>query len=137
MGAYEVIQAQISFASGSYRVSESIGTATITVTLDQVLPLTATVDYTTAKSDIPFVATPGQDYLTSTGVLTFTPGVTDQHFTISISDDKLVEHDENLRLILSHGVAPNIIVHLDALMTFTIVDNDYRSYVPLIVIGNG
>jgi hypothetical protein len=136
MGAHEVIQTQISFANDSYRVNEGIGTATITVTLDQVLPLTATVDYTTANSGLPFAATAGQDYLTSTGTLIFTPGVTEQHFTISISDDKLVEQDENLRLVLSHGVAANIIIHLNAPVALTIVDNDHRMYVPLIVIGN-
>jgi hypothetical protein len=54
MGAHEVIQTRISFANDSYRVNEGIGTATITVTLDQVLPLTATVDYTTANSGLPF-----------------------------------------------------------------------------------
>jgi hypothetical protein len=68
--------------------------------------------------------------------LTFTPGVTEQHFTILISDDKLVEQDENLRLVLSHGVAANIIIHLDAPVALTIADNDHRMYVPLIVIGN-
>jgi hypothetical protein len=133
IGAHEVIQAHISFAADSLNAGEGVGAITSTVKLDQMLPVTMTVDYTTADTGQPFSATAGQDYLTSTGTLTFTPGIIVQSFQISIIDDDLVEFDEQARLVLSHAVAPNIILHVAPPATLTIVNNDHRVYLPNIL----
>ncbi|MEO7912010.1 MAG: choice-of-anchor Q domain-containing protein [Roseiflexaceae bacterium] len=47
IGAYEVIQTQVGFLAQSTAVPEHAGASNIMVTLDQALPVTATVTYST------------------------------------------------------------------------------------------
>ena len=57
----------IAFSQDTYSVSKTVPSAVITVTLDSTPASTVTVKYYTE----PGSAIPGQDYLTSTGILTF------------------------------------------------------------------
>lgn len=87
---------EFAFSSPNYTVDEDAGPAVITVTLSAVAGVTRTVAYST--SDITAVAT--QDYTTTSGILTFSAGITEQNFTVPISDDTVIEGDEDLQLIL-------------------------------------
>jgi hypothetical protein len=132
IGAYEVIQARLGFAAETHRVQENSGTAPITVTLDQALPITATVAYTTATSPQGNTGTPGVDYEPKAGTLVFPPGSTSQAISISILDDRVHEGDEALLLILSNANAPDCRLAVDEPATLTIVDNDIATYIPVV-----
>ena len=88
---------RVSFSSATYSVTESAGTATITVTLDARSLLPATVNYATSNG----TATAPSDYLTSTGTLTFAPGATTATFTVTIVNNPIVEPNETVTLTLS------------------------------------
>ncbi|HEY6166600.1 MAG TPA: Calx-beta domain-containing protein, partial [Verrucomicrobiae bacterium] len=92
----------LSFASPSgYSVNEAGGTATITVRRTSGASGTATVSARTVQFGIaPGQARDGFDYVGTTNVLTFGPGVTAQTFTVAINTDNFVEGDEVLGLEL-------------------------------------
>ncbi len=87
----------VQFSSGAYSVVEGAGPALITATLSAASPLTATVDYSTMDG----TALAGSDYITTSGTLTFTPGVTSQTFSVPILDDEIDEPAETVSLALS------------------------------------
>nr|CBA31110.1 hypothetical protein Csp_C26910 [Curvibacter putative symbiont of Hydra magnipapillata] len=64
-------------------VNEAAGTATFTVTLSAASGQTVTVGYNTSDG----TATAGSDYTSTTGTLTFAPGVTTQTITVNIAND--------------------------------------------------
>jgi hypothetical protein len=77
-----------------------------TVTLSE--PSTDTISVTYATS--PGTATPGIDYVTKTGLLTFTPNSTSRTVAVTVRGDMLDEDDETFFLNLSHpvnGLLPN------------------------------
>ncbi len=76
------------------------GSGVFTVTLSVPSALTVTVDYATADG----TAVAGSDYITASGTLTFTPGVTLQNITIQTVDDGIAEPQENFQLLLSNAV---------------------------------
>jgi subtilisin-like proprotein convertase family protein len=89
----------LQFGSATYRVSESGGSATVTVTRNDGSDGLAQVDYTTTGG----TATAGTDYTATSGTLTFAQGVTSANFTIPIRDDALVlEDNETVELTLSN-----------------------------------
>jgi hypothetical protein len=88
---------QISFSLATYEAPEAAGTASITVTLTGETVFTATVDYETGGG----TATAGDDYVSASGTLTFTPGTTEQAFPIMILDDSEDELDETVDLWLT------------------------------------
>lgn len=108
----------VDFSAAAYSVSESVGTATITVTLDAASAETATVDYTTSDG----TARAASDYTSVNGTLTFDAGVTSQAFTVPISQDALDEHDETVILMLSN--ASGAILGSNTPATLTIEDDD-------------
>jgi hypothetical protein len=132
IGAYEVIEAQVGFLAQSTAVPEHVGAANITVTLDQVLPVTATVAYSTTTIVLGVRATPGIDYQPSAGMLTFPPGSTHAQFAIQILDDRVPEPDEALLLMLSNASAPNTVLRVAAPATLTITDTDVALYLALV-----
>ncbi len=87
----------VQFSSGAYSVVEGAGSAPITVTLSTAPILTATVAYSAADG----TAVAGSDYVTTSGTLTFTPGVTSQTFNVPIVDDEIDEPAETVSLTLS------------------------------------
>jgi uncharacterized repeat protein (TIGR01451 family) len=108
----------VDFSDPSYDVSESGGSAIITVTLSQATALTVTVDYATGGG----TATAGSDYDTSSGTLVFTPGVTSQTFTVPITQDSWDEYDETVTLMLTN--ADNATIGGNNPATLTIEDDD-------------
>ncbi len=108
----------VAFSSGTYSVSESAGTATITVTLSAASGLTVTVNYATSDG----TATAGSDYTAASGTLTLAPGVTSQTFAVPITSDTLDENDETVFLTLSG--ATNATIGGANPATLTLLDDD-------------
>ena len=116
-------------------VSESAGTALITVTLSTAVTQTVTVKYATRDG----TAKAPADYTTISGTLTFAPNQTSKTITIPIVDDTLAEGAETLTLALS---APtNATLGTLTSTTITISANDggsttggtYRVFLPHVV----
>src|SRR5438445_358644 len=84
------------FGAASYSVAEG-GLATITVLRTGGAAGDVTVSFTTADA----TATAGTDYTATSGVLTFTPGVTARTFAVPIRNDGVVEPDRTIMLTLS------------------------------------
>ncbi|MDY7079504.1 MAG: Calx-beta domain-containing protein [Chloroflexota bacterium] len=106
------------FSSANYSVSESAGTATITVMLSAASSLTITVDYATSDG----TAIASSDYTAASGRLTFTPNVTIQTFTVTVTSDTMDENDETVLLTLSSPSNATIAGTNPA--TLTILDDD-------------
>ena len=118
----------VGFGAANYSVDEVEGTATITVTLDAALSVTVTVGYATSDD----TAIAGSDYLTVSGVLMFTPGVTSQTFAVSILDDTLEELDETIALTLSNPTNSTLRIP-DESAILTILDDDNYIYLSLVL----
>jgi uncharacterized delta-60 repeat protein len=84
--------------SGEYYVGEGQQTIQFWVLQEGELLDEATVDYATSSS----VATPGVDYVTSSGTLRFEPGVARAFFTLQILNDAIRESTESVTLTLSN-----------------------------------
>jgi len=83
-----------SFSINDVSVTEVNGSsvsAIFTVTLSQILPTTATVDFVTADG----TATAPADYQSVNGTLTFPPGVTTRTITVPVNGDSIPEADES------------------------------------------
>ena len=104
----------VSFESTS--VNEGAGTATIAVVLDHPFLRPAAVSYTTGDG----TATAGQDYTFTSGRLNFAALVTNQSFTVPITQDLLVELNETVMLTFSD--ATNCVVGPPGVLT--ILDDD-------------
>ncbi|MFL7790658.1 MAG: Calx-beta domain-containing protein [Anaerolineae bacterium] len=108
----------VGFDRPVYSEDEDVGLATFTVTLDAASASIVTVDYATSDG----TAKAGSDYVSASGTLTFTPGVTIQTFSVAIINDPFDEDNETAILTLSsaHGAT------LDGAnpATLTILDND-------------
>ena len=89
----------VQFSSAAYSVLEPAGPAFITVTIGAATDVTMTVDYAT----LDHTALAAEDYVATTGTLTFTSGLTELTFTVPITDDHLVEGTETLTLTLSNA----------------------------------
>ncbi|MBN1219676.1 MAG: hypothetical protein JXM69_12165 [Anaerolineae bacterium] len=111
----------VQFSDPNYNVREDEGVAVITTTLSAVSEFTVTVTYATSNG--PAVdAIAGSDYVSTTGVLTFTPGITTGTFTITIINDSGEEGNENLTITLSNPVSATLGTPNPA--TLTITDDD-------------
>tara|TARA_R110002111_G_scaffold144910_2_gene211248 strand:+ start:60150 stop:84038 length:23889 start_codon:yes stop_codon:yes gene_type:complete len=102
-------------------VSEDVGTATLTVSLDHQLSTVVSVDYETIKG----TAIDNSDFLSSTGTVTFSPGEVSQTITISIVNSNLVELTETLQVLLTNlQVADNLVIMADPQGEIEIRDDD-------------
>lgn len=109
----------VQFSSGDYGVSEDAGPALVTATLSAASSSTVTVDYITADG----TALAGSDYVTTSGTLTFTPGVTSQTFSVPILDDEIDEPAETVSLTLSGPLLAVLGTPITAVLTI-VDDND-------------
>jgi Ca2+-binding RTX toxin-like protein len=100
-------------------VAESEGRATFWVTLSQPVTTPVQVNYTTSQAT--GTATPGLDYLLTSGSLTFNPGQTTQAVIIPLIDNELAESPETFNLVLSNPVGATL---GKSQATATITDND-------------
>jgi len=109
----------LQFSAPTYTVGESGTTATITVTRTDGSDGTVSVDYATADG----TAADADDYLGTSGTLTFADGQTSRTFTVSIVDDALDEANETVALSLS-GAAGGAVLGATDDAVLTITDND-------------
>ncbi len=75
---------------------------------------------------------PGSDFITTTGALTFAPGETLRNITVPIIGDRYREEDERFSLFLSNGSVPVFASSASG----TILNDDLYSafiYLPLVV----
>lgn len=91
---------QVAFLSNSSTFNENVGSATIFVTMDVSSTSQVTVEYLTIDG----TATAGSDYQTASGVLTFTPGIKQQNFVVTIINDTNAESRETINLVLRNPV---------------------------------
>ncbi|MGH3370962.1 MAG: Calx-beta domain-containing protein, partial [Nocardioidaceae bacterium] len=87
----------VQFSAVTYTVAETAPQATITVTRTGGVASGVTVDYQTAAG----TATPGSDYVETSGTLTFGAGQTSRTFTVPILNDPAPEGDETVILQLT------------------------------------
>jgi hypothetical protein len=108
----------VAFSEADYTVAEDGTQATITVELTgNETEKEVTVGYATSNG------TAGSDDYTSTsGQLTFTPGDRSENFTVAISDDLVDEENETISLTLSN--ASNATLGTNDTATLTITDDD-------------
>jgi uncharacterized protein YegL len=99
-------------------VNEGAGTASFTVTLSAASVQPITVDYSTSNNS---ATAPGDYTAIAATTLTFAPGETSKTITVSITDDSVVESNENFRVDLSNATNASI---TDNRGTGTIIDND-------------
>lgn len=92
-------------------------TATLPVTLANPSLQTVTVDYAT----VPGTATSPADFTSTTGTLTFLPGVTTQNVMVPTVNDTVDEVDETFTVVLSNPVNSKL---GDPSSTVTILDDD-------------
>ena len=115
---------QASFSINDLSVDESAGTATLTVSLDQPVDSTVTVDFTTMNQS----AVNATDYQTTSGTLTFSPNEVSKTITIPILDSDQVELDESFLVQLTDIQAGGLdIVFADSQAEVTIIDDDRAS----------
>ncbi|MDF0494637.1 DUF4082 domain-containing protein [Bradyrhizobium yuanmingense] len=117
-------------------VSESNGTATITVTRSGDLQSQNTVEYTTNEIGTANTATAGSDFIqptfngrTNTGQIVFAPGESTKSFTIPIVDDQLTEGNETFAIGLQNPGSGSLGAPRTALVT--IVDDDSSASVAM------
>ena len=108
----------VQFNSDNYNGYEEAGIATVIATLSTSSDVTVTVDYATSDG----TAKAGEDYVATSGTLTFAPGQMSQTFTVTIVSDAVAEQNETVNLMLSNPVHADLgTPHHTA--TLTIVDS--------------
>ncbi|MCP8899134.1 Ig-like domain-containing protein [Gilvimarinus xylanilyticus] len=101
-------------------VVENQGQAVFTLSLDRPSNETVSVEYSTA--DLAAIA--GQDYVASSGTVTFQPNETTATIVIDIIDDEIVENNPDPELALINLSNPVNAELADAQSTLRIFDND-------------
>jgi hypothetical protein len=97
--------AQVRFSAAGYDVVEGDGPAVITVTLQEAVAYSVTVDLSTSDG----TAQAGQDYTAVSRTLHFTPGTIIETVVVPLLDDALVEGAEFLSLTLANPSAGAVI----------------------------
>ncbi|MEM7127763.1 MAG: Calx-beta domain-containing protein [Chloroflexota bacterium] len=119
LASLSVALPRVQLDSSTYVVNEGVGTATVTVTLDMA---NSYRDVTVSYATSPGTATDGSDYTGNANTLLIPAGSTLATFTVTITDDQVVEIDETLDVTLSMPVGA--ILDTPSSATVTIVDND-------------
>jgi glucose/arabinose dehydrogenase len=106
------------FSAAGYVVSENAGSVMIGVTRSGNVTNSVTINYATSNG----AAETATDYVATSGSLQFAPGETIKYFSVPIVDDNLVEHTENINLLLN---APSgTVLGSPFTSTITILDDD-------------
>jgi hypothetical protein len=108
----------VAFSAATYSASEGAGSAVITAHLSATSTDTVTVLYSTSAG----TATPGSDYTTTSGTLSFSPGQTSKTFSVPILEDTSDEANETVNLALTSPSHATLGTPSTAVLT--IVDND-------------
>ena len=114
-----------SVSIGDASVGESEGPLVFKVTLSAASGKTVEVGYATASGSGQDGAVAGSDFTTTTGTLTFLPGVKSQDIEVPVLPDDLDESDETLEIAITIGAGSADDLTLgDAAAVGTIVDDD-------------
>jgi len=114
-----VAPGQLCFSATNYTVSEGDGSAIITVVRTNGTSGSVSVAYTTVAG----TAFPGENYITTSGTLTFNDGDTTKTFSVPLVDNNFVQGTVNLSVILSNPTGgATLIAPTNA--TLSILDND-------------
>ena len=114
-----VAPGQLCFSATNYAVNEGDGIAIITVVRTNGTSGSVSVAYTTVAG----TAFPGENYITTSGALTFNDGDTTKTFSVPIVDNNFVQGTVNLSVILSNPTGgATLIAPTNA--TLSILDND-------------
>jgi hypothetical protein len=108
----------VDFTGATYSVGEEDGSVEIPVVLDEAVDDTVTVDYATS----PGTATPGEDYVETSGTLTFDLNDTEESFSVEILSDSIADGDDTVMLTLSNSSGASIGPISPAMLT--IVDDE-------------
>lgn len=111
----------VSVAATAVTLPETLTQTTFTVQLNMASPLTTTVQYSLSGG----TASPGQDFVASSGVVTFPPDSLSQGIALTLLPDALPEPDETFTLELS-DVENGILGEPTAV--FTLQDDDPADY---------
>jgi uncharacterized delta-60 repeat protein/uncharacterized repeat protein (TIGR01451 family) len=111
----------VSFSSAIYSVNENGGSARITVNRSGGASDLVSVEYHVGTNG---TATAGVDYIATSGILTFAPGVRSQTFEVPVIDDAIAEFNETVPLSLLNVTGPAALGLSGA--TLTIVENDFN-----------
>lgn len=96
------LQAQtLQFDAEVYGVNEGAGTVTLTIRKDGAAPLPVSVHYATSDG---FSATAPNDYIATSGDVTFAPNETTKQITVPIVDDAVFEESETFYVTLSDPI---------------------------------
>ena len=111
----------VTIVRGEFNIADSSifegSPANITVTLSAALPYTATVSYTTTAD----TALAPADFIAATGVLTFSPNITEQIIAVSTVAETLYETDETFTVTLGGAQVGGI---NDGSAVITILNDD-------------
>lgn len=95
----------VSFSAPLYAISESGGSATITVNREGFLNTAITVQYSTFSD----TASAASDYTTASGILSFGPAEATKTFEVPIINDPFPEEDEFVGLYLWNVTGPAVL----------------------------
>lgn len=117
---------QLQFSASGYAVNEQSKTIEITVVRYGGSQGEIMVNYATAPA--PFDTASQSDFVGNNGTLTFGDGVTSQSFTVTISDDAILEGDEKIALDISSPVpaGQGILGNIQTAI-ITIIDDESRN----------
>ena len=117
----------VSVAETAVSLTESLTQTTFTVNLNMTSPLTTTVQYSLTSG----TAVAGEDFVASSGMLTFSPGSLSETIQFTLLPDALAEPDETFNLQLTS--VENGLLGMDTAV-FTIEDDDggHEIYLPFV-----
>jgi hypothetical protein len=119
---FGLLGGNLAFSSPNYSISESAGTATITVNRTGGTAGVAQVSYATVPGG---TATDGVDYVNTSGTLSWTNGeAAAKTFTVTIINDNLAETNETVNLVLSNSSGAYLGAQSSAVLT--ILKNPYQ-----------
>lgn len=108
------------FEPGHYAIMESCELFEVRVVRRGNLSNTTTVSYDTEDGS----AEAGADYVKTQGTLVFSPGVTEQRFTLEVLDDEMYEEDKHFYVRLSNVSEPAVL-STPKVATIMIIDDDH------------
>ena len=114
----------VQFSDTEYEISEASNSIQITVTRNGNASGSASVRYATWDQSQPSHASQKSDYEINAGVVTFAPGETSQRFTIQLINDRFVEGNETIDLVLSNPVGTGVGLGSPNKSELRIIDND-------------
>lgn len=111
---------KVCFEPSHYTVMENCGSVDIRVLRLGDFSGHVSVDYQTQDGS----AEAGLDYISQSGTITFTPGISERFINIEIIDDEVFEEDESFFIRLSNPTN-GAVLGTDTLATVMILDDDH------------